>query len=217
MPCECYLAAYLGLWQLLGNSPRTVAFDIDRWANDSWGLLNIERDQISGTVAVAGDGSRATVATSTQFKHYFIPSGQWAVHSIYLRPADIAYQVDDQTKTTTILRCTCTWQAPIQPSPDQECKAAAKFHLGASVRIGSGVVAGVSVVRYRATGDKDRDEHEAAFAPRLGCDLLEERSATYNTIGLPATRFHYIVRSYLRGEPRKESFYPPLGSVVRRK
>jgi hypothetical protein len=76
MACGCALAAYLGLWQLLDSSPRTVAFDIERWENNSWGLHNIDRDQISGTVAISADGSRANGVNSAHFKHYFIPSGQ---------------------------------------------------------------------------------------------------------------------------------------------
>src|ERR1700730_1828815 len=112
MACGCSVLAYLGLWQLLGNVPRTVAFDIDRWENNSWGLHNIERDLISGTVAVAADGSRANNVKSTHYKHYFFPNGQFSAHSIFLRLTNVAYEVDDKTRTATIWRCTCTWEEP---------------------------------------------------------------------------------------------------------
>jgi hypothetical protein len=112
--CGCTLAAYLGLWQLLGNSPRTVAFEIESWENNSWGLHNIEMEQASGTVAVSADGSRANKVNWTHLRHYFIQSAQGPVHSIYRRPENIAYQVDDQARTTTILPCTCTGKNHLQ-------------------------------------------------------------------------------------------------------
>jgi hypothetical protein len=74
-------------------------------------------------------------------------------------------------------------------------------------------VAGIPVIRYRVTGSKDEDE--VAFAPQFGCDMLEERRTTYNMIGIPTSRFHFIVRSYVPGEPKKEYLYPSLGYAVR--
>lgn len=56
MPCGCALLAYLGLSQQVGaSSARTIAFDMDWWDNNSWGVHNIVRDQISGTIAVFSD------------------------------------------------------------------------------------------------------------------------------------------------------------------
>jgi hypothetical protein len=71
------------------------------------------------------------------------------------------------------------------------------------------------VIRYRVT--RSKDEHEVAFAPQLCCDLLEEKPASYNSIGIPTTWFHFIVRAYVTGEPKSESFYPPLGYAIRQK
>src|SRR5436305_1320355 len=110
MPCGCEFAAYLGLWQLLGNSPRTVVFEIEDWQNNDWGLHNIERVWISGTVAVSADGSRANDVTSARYKHYFVPAGRWPGHTIYRKPENIAFQVDDKTRTASILRCSCVWE-----------------------------------------------------------------------------------------------------------
>ncbi len=183
MACGCSLLAYLGLWQLLGTAPRTVSFEIDRWNNESWGLHNIVRDQIAGTVMVSPDGSRANNVRARHYKHYFIPSGDWTAHSIYLWPANVGYEVDDKTRTATLWRCTCTWEEPRQPTPDAACLSAAHAHLGASVmQIRTGEVAGASVIWYKKTDSNDDDE--AAFAPKFGCDILEQRSATYNAIGL---------------------------------
>jgi hypothetical protein len=213
MPCECVAVAYLGLTGLISSSPRTVAFDIERWANESWGLHNIYRDRISGTVAVYQDGSRVNNANGKHFRHYFIPSGQTELHNIYNRPQDILYVVDEQAKTATVDRCTSRWEIPPPPAPDRECAVAAKIHLGNATRMGSDTVAGIAVVRYLVTGDGS--EHEAAFAPQFGCDVLEERLATYNTIGLPTSRYHFVVRSYVSGEPNSELLSPPPGYVVK--
>lgn len=213
MPCMCVAAAYLGIWQLIGTSPHTVSFDMERWENSSWGLHNIERDRLSGTVATFADGSRVNQATVTHFGHYFIRTSQRAVHYVYRRPANILYEVDDQARTTTVWRC-CTWDEPSRPLPDRQCRGKAKDQLGDAIRVGAGAVAGIPVIRYRATG---KDLHEAAYAPQFGCDLLEERSAKYNLIGIPTSWVHFIVRSYVPGEPKRESLDPPAGYAVRKK
>lgn len=213
MACGCSLLAYLGLWQLLGPVPRTVSFEIERWHNDSWGLHNIVRDKIAGTVMVTADGSRANKVQSRHYKHYLIPSGDWEAHSIYLRANNIAYEVDDRKKTTTLWRCTCSWEEPEQPTADAACISAAHARLGPNVtQFGGGEVAGVSVIWYTKTGSSDSDE--VAFAPEFGCDVLEQRSATYNAIGLPTSRFHFVVRSYLPGNPEQNALAPPAGYVL---
>lgn len=215
MACGCSLLAYVGIWQVLIGAPRTVAFNIEGWTNNSWGLHNIVRGQISGTVAVSGDGSRANNIRATHYNHYLISSGERIAHSIYLRPANVAYEIDDKTKTTTLWHCTCTWEEPSPQLPDEECRAVAHATLGDSTRIGVDVVAGTPVVRYRIADSKE--VHEAAFAQRFGCDLFEERSATYNVMGIPTSRFHFVVRSYLPGEPNEQALHPPAGYAVREK
>ena len=207
MACECALAAYLGLWQLIGNSPRTVVFEIERWENNTWGLHNIERGRTSGTVAVSADGSRANNVSSVQYKHYFIPTTLWTVRNIYRKPENIAFRIDDQARTTSLMRCGCTWEELKAPPLDAGCGGAAAAHFTMPVKVGQGTIAGIGVILYRGSGTEN--EHEMAFAPRLGCDLLEERNSTYNAIGLPTSRFHYIVRSYVVGEPDQKLFHPP--------
>jgi hypothetical protein len=92
--------------------------------------------------------------------------------------------------------------------------SAAKAHLGLNVeQTGIGQIAGAFVIWYRKTDS--RGENEAAFAPKLGCDILEQRSATYNGIGLPTSRFHFVIRSYLTGNPSQNAFAPPAGYALK--
>lgn len=214
MPCKCLLLAYAGLWQLASNAPRTVAFDIELWENHSWGLHNIQRNRASGTVAVFADGSRANQFAWTRFQHYFIASSTGMTHTIYQRPPQLTVTIDDQTKTATIAPCGCSWQEPPEGAPDAaQCAAVARRYLGATVtRTGSDSVAGIPVIRYRATAGVS---HELALAPASGCDLLEEQWTTYNWFGIPTSRFHFVVRSYAPGEPRRDLLYPPAGYAVR--
>src|SRR4051794_7512815 len=128
--CGCALLAYLGLWQLSGDQPRTVVFDIERWENNSWGVHNIELDQIRGTVAVSADGSRVNVLNATRYQHYLYRVGVFVEHSIYLKPSRIAYRIDDKSRTTTTVRCTCRWNDPPPRVTDWTCSAAAKSVLG---------------------------------------------------------------------------------------
>ena len=131
---------------------------------------------------------------------------------MYNRPEHIAYRIDDHGKTATAVRCSCTWEAVTLPPFDADCGRAAEANLGPNVRSGTGRVAGVGVVRYRAT---DGGEHEVALAPQFGCDLLEEIKATYNYFGLPTSHFHFVIDSYVAGEPPKEHFSPPGGYRIR--
>lgn len=213
MTCGCAVLAYVGLWQLFGNIPRTVAFEIERWENNSWGLHNIVRDQITGTVAVFSDGSRSNNIKVMHYKHYLIPSGDRAGHTIYLRPAHVGYLVDDKARTATLWRCGCSWEETPLALLDSECRAVAKEYLGDSTRMGSGVVAGASVIRYLAA--EDTGEREAAFAPQFGCELFEERRTSYNWIGIPTWQFHFIVRSFVPGEPNQQALRPPAGYLIR--
>lgn len=213
MPCKCLLLAYAGLWQLASNTPRTVTFSIETWDNHSWGLHNIERGRASGTVAVFADGSRANQFAWTRFQHYFIARSTGMIHTIYQRPPQLTVTIDDQTKTATIAPCGCSWQEPPENLPDAQCAAAARGYLRVAVtRTGSDSVAGIPVIRYRATSGVS---HEVALAPASGCDLLEERRTTYNWFGIPTSHLHFIVRSYALGEPRRDLLDPPAGYAVR--
>src|SRR5690242_18241070 len=105
MACGCAALAYFGLWQVLATTPRTVTLEIDQWHNDSWGVHNFVRDQIEGTVMVYADGSRVNRFKSRHYEHFFNPRGDWTVHSIYVRPANVAYEIDDRTKIASLSRC----------------------------------------------------------------------------------------------------------------
>jgi len=192
-----------------------VSFDFEIWVNNDWGFHNIERTATSGTVAIFGDGSRANFLTFTKYKHYFFPTVSGEIHSIYWRQENLAYMVDDQARLVTILRCRCTWEIPQPPPPDAQCKAVALSYLGAAMYKGVGTIAGLSVITYRTA--HDGDEHQASFAPQFDCDVLEEQSTSYNSIGIPTSHSHFIVRSYVPGEPRREFLQPPLGYSIQEK
>ena len=215
MPCGCVLLAYAGLGQLLlSGGPRTVAFDIDQWSNESWGLHNIERFHFSGTAAIASDGSRANRIQTSHFKHYFFPAGSATVHTIWLKPRNVGYEIDNDQRITRQWNCTCTWEdGQAAHDRDADCSSAAKAQLGAgATRINSGAIAGVPVTWYREF--HERGEDEAAFAPSFACDVLERRTAKYNRFRLPTFRFHFIVRSYRPGEPNSTEFMPPQAYKV---
>jgi hypothetical protein len=111
MPCGCALLAYIGLSVL--NSPATVEFQLEHWENKSFGFHDIDRQRIWGTVAESGDGSRSNNIGGTYYRYYFARNGQFSAHAIYLRPSNIAYEVDDAAKTAT----TCLFgpTSPVSP------------------------------------------------------------------------------------------------------
>src|SRR4051794_14895875 len=127
--CGCALLAYLGFWQLTADVPRTVVFDVEQWENHSWGLHNIERGRIQGTVAVSHDGSRSNTINSAHYKHYFFKQVDSVTRTGYLRSAHVAYRVDDNTRTTVRIHCACNWDGGPPPVPDAECSAVAKVAL----------------------------------------------------------------------------------------
>ena len=162
---------------------------------------------------VYADGSRVNKVTAKDYKHYFVPGGEWTMHSIYVRPTNLAYKVDDKAKTAIVWRCACTWEQTEPPGPDATCISAAQFRLGDNVtQVRTDEVAGASVIWYRKTGSNE--DYEAAFAPKFLCDILEEHRATYNGIGLPTSWYHFVVRRYVPGSPAQTALAPPPGYLV---
>ena len=213
MSCGCVLAVYLGLSQLANSPPRTVRFEIETWQNNSWGFHDIDRREGWGTVAIYGDGSRVNKVSANGYEHYFFPNYSYTLHNIYRRGENIVYLIDDRAKTATLSRCRCTWNEPVRPATDRECETVAKsYPANRRVRVGEGRVAGILVIRYWM--EDDVYEHERAFAPEFGCEELEETSTSYNKYGLPTSRFHFIVRSYVAGEPNRADLLPPLGYTL---
>lgn len=211
--CGCMLLAYLGFWQLNADLPRTVVFDLERWENRSWGLHNIERTRMSGKAAISADGSRANTLYAADYEHYFFKQRDSVTRTVYLRPLQVAYRVDDKARTTARIYCNCTWDGAAPPAADADCSAVAEVVLGENARyVRADVVAGIPVVRYKAT--EGRSEHEGAFAPGYSCDLLEEKRAAYNMIGLPISQYHFVVRSYVPGEPVARVFQLPAEYAV---
>src|SRR5437667_12609282 len=110
MPCGCALLAYM---VSVLNTPATVEFQLEHWANKSFGFHDIDRQRIWGTVAESADGSRSNNIGGTYYRYYFARKGQFSGHAIYLRPSNIAYEVDDAAKTAT----TCLFgpTSPVSP------------------------------------------------------------------------------------------------------
>ena len=211
MPCGCIVAAYLGL-HFVSGTPHTMTFELERWANNSWGLHDIDRDERSGTIMVYSDGSRSNKVTAKYFKHYFFAHSNHYAHTIYLRPTNSIYEVNDDKRSAVYRKCSCTWQELVMPESGPTCDGAAQAHLGKARRIGEGVVAGIRVIRY--DGSVSGTHTEAAFAPDHNCDLFEELRMTYNSLGLPTSRHRFVVRSYSPGEPSREYLFPPPGYAL---
>ena len=67
---------------------------------------------------------------------------------------DIRKITDGEIENYLVQRRGKTKQEPTPQTPDRECDAVAKGHLGSAIRVGAGAVAAVPVVRYRVTGSK---------------------------------------------------------------
>jgi hypothetical protein len=53
-----------------------------------------------------------------------------------------------------------------------------------------------------------------AFAPLFGCELMEDERETHNDIGLPTSYYHFIVTSYVFGEPDPVLLMLPQGYQI---
>ena len=144
--------AYLGL-SILDGPPRTVQLEIDDWQNTSWGLHAIDRRRISCEVAIASDGSRMNRCDYEALSHYLIPNGRHRYHTIYLRPPNKAYEIDDVNHVANGVECDCTWNTETLKQTHPECTGAAQALLTTPKRIGTEQMAGHRVVRYREDDD----------------------------------------------------------------
>lgn len=210
MPCACVLYAYIGL-SVSDGQARTIRCETDSWENNSWGLHNVDRRKQSGTVAIFSDGSRANIGESDYWKYYIVPDrhGHW--HTMYLPSRRCAYVIEDDKRIVSRIPCSCTWEPPRIRPDDSQCSRAADG-LGLKLRAGYGVVAGIPVVRYRAS---DRSaSRDAALAPAFGCELMEEEEKTYNHYGLPTSYRHFRVTHYIPGEPDPALLTLPSGYSI---
>lgn len=145
MGCGCMLFAYLGL-SLWDGSPRMVHYEIDDWRNTSWGFHAIDRRTIVCLAAIAGDGSRANQCSIDIYHHYLFPYEHLRARTLYLRPANSGYEIDDEHRTVRGGPCACSWQPDRQIPDDSSCSRTASALLPHSERIGSDAVAGQPVI-----------------------------------------------------------------------
>lgn len=214
MPCGCVLLAYMGL-SILDGMPRALQLQINSWENRSWGIHNIDRSRTRCDVSISIDGSRMNRCKEETFTGYFIPRDQWNWHSIYLRPDNVAFRIDDAAHTVQGGDCRCTWQLLLPHSQDSECTRTAQQYSAAAKRQTDSQVLGHRVVRYRAI-DKEGTEIELSLAPALGCEVMEHVKTWAGTLGIPGAKWHYRVTAYRAGEPDREVFSLPPGCVLHR-
>ena len=128
MPCGCVLMAYLGL-SIWDGPPRTLRFQIDAWQNQSWGFHDVARQRVRCEVAVASDGSRMNRCEHESFRYYFLRGGQGMLRTLYLRPGNAAFQIDDAARTVHGGPCSCTWEPLTALPDDHECSQTAAARL----------------------------------------------------------------------------------------
>lgn len=86
--------------------------------------------------------------------------------------------------------------------------AAGAPQLGKGQRIGTGQIAGQSVVRYQAVDGKGT-EIDLSLAPGLACEVMEEVHTVAGVLGIPSAQWQYHVRSFKPGEPDRSIFRLP--------
>lgn len=204
------LYAYLGL-AISDGQARTISFETDFWENRSWGVHDVERGRVWGTVAVFSDGSRANVGESDYRKYYFVPNGHWQWHTIYLPSHRSSYVIEDDKRIVSRIPCTCGWELVKVEADDSVCSRTADG-LDLKQRAGYSVIAGIPVVRYRKRDPSA--SHDAALAPAFECELMEEDQTTFNDYGLPTSYRHMRVTSYIPGEPDPALLTLPPGYPI---
>lgn len=103
-------------------TPGKFRYEIERWSNDGWGLHNITRDRIRGETAVRPDGSRSNRIEQESFRYFFVPEGKrWVFRSLYLRPAALGYQIDEDVRTVSGGPRGCIW-SPVRVEVDDAAR-----------------------------------------------------------------------------------------------
>src|SRR5439155_10972562 len=146
--------------------------------------------------ATSSDGSRVNLMRATIRKLLFLTE-QVMAHSIYSRTPHASYLIDDHKQTVRVIPCTCEWERTAWPV-DAQCSSAAKRYGADLVFVGGSRVAGVPVIQYRKFTSSDFIE--AAFAPSLDCDVMQEFRVVFG-IGQEKSYSQFRVTKYAPGEP----------------
>lgn len=188
--------------------PRTLEFQLDTWENDSWGLHKIDRNSTHCRVAVRADGSRHNQCSFEWFRNYFLRRGGNKMTTLYLRPENTAYELDESVQQSRNVPCNCTWEIePFQPD-DFQCSRTADENAPGATRTGTGRIAGAPVVNYQSLGE-DGTEIELSVAPTEHCEVMAMTITTPGTLGIPSSRWAYRVTSYKPGDPDWTLFRRP--------
>jgi hypothetical protein len=94
----------LSIWDGL---PRTIQFEIHEWQNKSWGLHNVDRRKVICETAISNDGSRMNKCGYTDFRYWVIQKGSGSDRTLYVRPTNVGYAIDDANHTATGGDCKC--------------------------------------------------------------------------------------------------------------
>lgn len=195
-----------------GGAGKTVHVEIDEWKNTSWGFHSIDRWKTRCEIAVSSDGSRHNLCESRSFRHYLIPDGQLRLHTLYLRPPNMGWQLNDDDRIARGGECACTWTSSRLSRTDPDCTDTAQELMEAPKRAGTGQIAGQRIIRYREVDDQGTDV-EAAFAPDRDCELMEKSYTYRGTLGIPGGRWRYLITLYKMGEPDPHLFRLPAGYI----
>lgn len=193
---------------LADDLPRTLQIEINEWQNMSWGFHSIHRTNSRWQVAVRSDGSRANHWQYTEYRHYLLPVERGTGNSVYLRREHAGYVIDHQSRSISGGLCGCNWTPNRAYLDDHDCSHTAKEWFPESEQLGKGQVSGFTVIHYRRTGASNEVE-DVAFAPSLGCEVMEQDTRWPGTWGIPGARWHYRVTSYQAGEPDPKLFELP--------
>lgn len=210
MPCECVLLAYLGIYGIWDGAACTLHYHVDEWRNRSWGFHDIERSRIQCDAAISSDDSRMNRCEYDSFRYYFVPAGRGTAHTLYLRPENTGFTIDDARHSVKGGPCSCTWPFARALPDDDQCTRTAAVQLGERAPIGTGQVAGYHVIRYRAVAESGITI-ELSLAPALNCEVMDEVETWPGTLGVPGAKWHYRVTSYKPGEPDRTLFRLPAG------
>jgi hypothetical protein len=198
---------------ILDGPPRTLHFEINEWANKSWGFHSIDRRTINCETAISANGSRMNRCDIEVFHHYLIPYARSSEHTLYLQPTHSGYSIDDETRTLRGGKCACSWETEQFKPDDLNCSQTARTLLPGGTYLGSDRIAGRLVMRYRDVGE-DGTLHQLSLAPELKCEVMDALVRWKGTLGIPGAQWRYRVTSYTPGEPPGTVFQIPAGYRV---
>jgi len=223
--CSCLTAA-TAFYYVTATVPGTYTFTVENWTNNGWGFHDVDRTEESGLVRIGTDGSRMTRINHYEYKKWLVPRESWTYDLLYRASEQSSYVIDPKLHKIGIVPCIDRFSGvkcspvPQPAADDNKCSQTASEKMKGAEFVGFGVTAGLSTARYRhATGlirwsptrPLERYTYEVAFAPELGCAIVEALHTTYNSMSIPTIYTHFVTRSFKRDAPGAEAFLLPQG------